>query len=174
MVGSLGIAFILGIVLLGVFMPSEGVDWRDAAWNAAWRVAFLGAFVFLTIYYLGSSDGRRSMAGLAALLVLGADLIFHAPALAPTVPASVYLNPVPRSIAFNDGESRVAISPSLEKALILSREGDLALDLTRKRDTYLANFNLLEGVPAVSGFMTMKLPFSRRGFHRPKRAGGGG
>jgi hypothetical protein len=156
LVGGLGVAFIMGIVLLGAFMPLPGVDWRDGAWNAASRVVFFAAFIFLIDRYLRAScKWSASVAGLAALLFLGADLILHAPALAPTVPASVYRNSVNRPVAFNGRESRIAIAPSLEKSLILSREGDLATDLTRKREAYFANFNLLEGVPAVSGFMTM-------------------
>lgn len=156
LVGALGGAFIVGIVLLGALMPLPGVDWRDGAWNAAWRVVFFGAFVFLTDRCLHAScQWSARVAGFAALLFLGADLILHAPALAPTVSASVYRNSVNRSVAFNGRENRIAIAPSLEKSLILSREGDLSIDLTRKREAYFANFNLLEGVPAVSGFMTM-------------------
>jgi hypothetical protein len=146
---------ILGIVLLGASMPLPGVDWRIAAWNAAWRVAFLAAFFSLVGVHLSASGHWRNIAGFTALLVLGADLIFHAPALAPTVPASVYVNPVQRPVTLQGRESRIAIAPSLEKALVLSREADLAIDLTRKREACFANFNLLEGVSSVSGFMTM-------------------
>jgi hypothetical protein len=154
--GAVGIVSMIGIVLGAAFMPQPGVDWKHAAWNAVGRAAFLGAFFFLTGFHLSaSSDGRRKMAGFAALLVLGADLIFHAPTLAATVPGSVYLNPVQRPLASQGRESRIALAPSLETGLALSREGDLAIYLTRKREAYFANFNLLEGVPAVSGFMTM-------------------
>lgn len=155
-VGVVGLLSIIGIVLAGAFMPAPGVDWKHAASNAIWRAALAGAFLFLVGLHLGtSSEQRRKWTGAAALLVLAADLIFHAPGLDLTVPRSVYLKSVERTQISSNRENRIALAPSLQRGLILSREGDPVIDLTRKREALFANLNLLEGVPAVSGFMTM-------------------
>ncbi|HXE43065.1 MAG TPA: YfhO family protein, partial [Candidatus Baltobacteraceae bacterium] len=92
---------------------------------------------------------------LLLLAVLPVDALTHSPGIAPTLPAKNLApgiwqasgKPTPPQL----GAGRIMIHPDAENELLYSRVADMSADFTGKRLAEWYNFNLLDGIPKVTG-----------------------
>jgi hypothetical protein len=94
------------------------------------------------------------------LAILPLDALTHSPQIAPTLPSAVLApgvwQAIGRSAPPKLGEGRVMASPDAEQQLLYSRVADLNADFLGKRLAEWYNLNLLDGIPKVTGAITLR------------------
>ena len=160
-----GSAFVM-LLLIGMLVwlasrlpAAEGV-WRATWQNGLARAAFLALFLLFTIACLNSSGSRRVLLGCFLVLVVWLDFVTHMPAQNPGAQRSVYtpgwasaylkFNPQPRL-----GQSRAMLAPLALEALKTHVIASLEENYLLNRLAFLADCNLLEGVPQAHGFFSL-------------------
>jgi hypothetical protein len=160
---ALAIAILLGmaaILWFGHSHPLPYDQWQQTAIQA------LGAGVLMIILVgcalltpVVKSPRARILLQLACLATLPIDALTHSPNIAPTLPVSILAPgmweakgnpPVPLA------EGRVMIHPDAEQKLIYSHVDNLQLDFLVKRLGEWYNLNLLDGVPKLTGAITLR------------------
>jgi hypothetical protein len=155
----------IGILLWQAWRwPLENELWRATAANGIGRAVF---FVLLmgALYLFIVRPGWRGCTVLALLVLCWADLITHIRWQNPMVDPSVYqpglgqmsdkLNPVP-SIE----ESRLMMSPFSARQLYYKPASDVKANYALQRVMFLADCNLLDGLPKVDGFFSLASRYS--------------
>lgn len=140
--------------------PFPTDNWDATASNTVWRAALmvilLGAICLLP--RLKNRDSQIAVQ-LLALVILPLDALTHSPKIAPTLPSEVLApgiwqasgKPAPKP-----GEGRIMVSPDAEQQLLYSRVADLNNDFIGKRLAEWYNLNLLDGVPKITGAVTLR------------------
>jgi hypothetical protein len=151
------------VVWLAIQFPFP-YDQVELTWRNALVRAALAAGLFGVISVYRNQVEHRVRLGLGALL-LGIpmlDGLTHLPRQNPTVPSDSFtagmirqkqaLEPAPVI-----GRSRVFISSSAERHLLLSGVPDLTHDFLIKRLAFWSNLNALDQVPKVNGSSTLQI-----------------
>ncbi|MFM8470518.1 MAG: YfhO family protein [Limisphaerales bacterium] len=127
--------------------------------------AFAGLPLFGVGLLLYGRNLRWQQVGLLGMLTLMAmDVVRHAPAFNPTIPAHAFqpglalayhadkgaLTPAPKL-----GESRIMLSPLAERALHTRMVPKFYDDFVGQRLAFWGNLNLLDGLPKVNGASTL-------------------
>jgi hypothetical protein len=156
------VALTSGIVLTTALLwfakkyPLASDDWNQTAQNAC-NGLMLVAVLLTCLMFLRRCQhpGVRMALSLATLAILPLDAFVHSPGLVPTLPADVLTPGVWQASgkpqAPKLGEGRVMVSPAAEQRLTFSYVSDLNADLIGKRMAEWYNFNLLDGLPKVTG-----------------------
>ena len=158
---ALGLLLLIGmLVWLASRLPAAEGVWRATWQNGLARAAFLALVVVFTLACLNSSGLRRVLLGCLLLLVFWLDFVTHMPAQNPSAQRSVYspgwasarlkFNPQPRL-----GQSRAMLAPLARQALESHAIPSLEENYLLNRLAFLADCNLLEGVPQVRGFFSL-------------------
>jgi len=94
------------------------------------------------------------------LALLPLDALTHSPNLAPTLPSSALAPQIWQASGKSAppplGRGRIMVSPNAEQALLYSRVPDMYADFTGKRLAEWYNMNLLDGIPKVTGAITLR------------------
>ena len=148
------------LVWLASRLPAAEGVWRATWQNGLARAAFLALVLLFTIACLNSSSSRRILFGCCLLLVFWLDFATHMPAQNPSAQRLVYtpgwasehlkLNPQP-----SPGQSRIMLAPFALQALKTHAIPNLEENYLLNRLAFLADCNLLEGVPQVHGFFSL-------------------
>jgi hypothetical protein len=164
---GLGVVLVVILLLMGTLVwfarlyPLPFDVWPMTATNTLWRA---GLMLVLALGILWQAvlkkGGLRLAVQLAVLAVLPLDALTHSPNIAPTLPAASLApgmwqasgKPPPPKL----GEGRIMISPDAEARLYRSRVASMELDFTGKRLAEWYNLNLLDGIPKVTGAMTLR------------------
>jgi hypothetical protein len=141
--------------------PFPTDNWDATAWNTLCR-AVLMLVLLGGIYFLTKIKNRttRIIVQLMVLAILPFDALTHSPKIAPTLPATVLApgfwqvsgKPTPPKL----GGGRIMGSPNAEQQLIYSRVTDMNADFVGKRLAEWYNLNLLDGIPKVTGAITLR------------------
>jgi len=160
--GALLLLLIGGITAWTQLAPEPGDNPHAALCNGISRVGCLlltGAVLFALTRELKSP--RLRFTPLLLILVAWLDVLTHEPRQNPTVPPGVYEPNLARNrLAMNPqpelGGSRAMLSPAA--ALELTRFGvsDPKNNFLAKRIGYCANLNLLDEVPKVDSFFSLR------------------
>ncbi len=154
------------VLLIGLFVAlAARLPDTDGVWRATWqngmtRAVFLALALLLIFACANSAGRRRVLLGALLLLVFWLDFLTHMPAQNPGVQRSVYspgwasaqlkLDPQPRL-----GQSRLMLAPAAQQALKTHVIASLEENYLLSRLGFLADCNLLEGVPQVHGFFSL-------------------
>jgi hypothetical protein len=148
------------LVWLASRLPAAEGVWRATWQNGLARAAFLALVLLFTIACLNSSGPRRVLFGCFLLLVVWLDFVTHMPTQNPGAQRSVYspgwasahlkFNPQPRL-----GQSRAMLAPLALEGLKTHVIPGLEENYLLNRLAFLADCNLLEGVPQVHGFFSL-------------------
>jgi hypothetical protein len=151
----------LAILAAARWLPRAGID---ESWSATWhsallRMIFLGAFFGVVMAWLPARTPRLScLLGVAILALVGLDLATSAMRLHPTVTARVYgplefnMSRLPRL-----GESRAWVSLQSESMLDQIGTTNPVTYCIGIRGALFENNNLLDAIPKVDGFCSLKL-----------------
>ncbi len=141
--------------------PSPGNSWPDTAANGLWRALFL-VLTALALWLFVRRPLSRSWSIVLLLAVCWADVLTHEPWQNPTVDPSLFrpglaamklqLNPRP-----NIADSRLMMSPYSARQLYYKPTQSVATNFLLDRVVFLANCNLLDGLPKVDGFFPLNL-----------------
>ena len=135
---------------------------NESAWfvfqNGAVRAFFLVSILAAVFWLAKASDTLRGWLGLGILLLLGFDVLTHAPRQNPTLTNRIY-DPLPPAMSAlpRFGESRAMISPAAQVWLGNAAVPAAFADFTGRRRALFQNLNLLVGVPKVNGFYSLAL-----------------
>jgi hypothetical protein len=157
---ALFLALMAGLVWFECRYPLPSDDWTATAASAAERALLMLAMAagVLGLRKLGDRHARVFLQ-VALLALLPLDALTHSPKIAPTLPAFV-LNPgvwqVSGRPAPRLGEGRIMINPNAEQKLLYSQVADMQADFIGKRAAEWYNLNLLDGVPKVTGAITLR------------------
>jgi len=153
--GLVGAAMVLAVGIILCF------SWPAAMANALSRLGFLAASAGALYLFTNRRDQRR-WTGLLLALVCWLDLVTAVPWQNPTLDPSVYqpnlgrldakLNPEP-----NPAESRLMMSSFAAHQLYYYPPPDLKTAYLLDRAVFLADCNLLDGLPKVDGFFSLYL-----------------
>jgi len=158
---ALVILLLIGMLIwLASKLPeAEGV-WRATWQNGLARAGFLVMVFLFAIACVRSSGPRRVLFGCGLLLVVWLDFVTHMPTQNPGVQRSVYspgwasaqlkFDPQPRL-----GQSRAMLAPLAAVRLNTHMIPSLEENYLLERLAFLADCNLLEGVPQVHGFFSL-------------------
>jgi hypothetical protein len=136
-------------------------NWNTTAWNALWR-AVLMLILLAGIFLLSKiKNGRPQIfLQLIVLALLPLDALTHSPHIAPTLPCSILApgmwQAVGKYVPPKLGEGRIMVSPNAEQQLLYSRVADMNADFIGKRLAEWYNLNLLDGIPKVTGAITLR------------------
>ena len=130
--------------------PVGHLAWTAVAANGLERAGFL-ILMLAVLYLLVTRPAWRGWTGLALLALFWLDVVTHEPWQNPTVEPSIY-QPEPGLADFKPqpvvaGESRVMMSPYAARQIYYSPGDDLRTNYLLDRAVFLANCNLLDGVP---------------------------
>jgi uncharacterized membrane protein YecN with MAPEG domain len=158
--GGVLLVLIGGIVWFARRWPVGRMPWPDVAANGLERAGFLIAIIAL-LWLFAARPAGRGWTGLALLAVLWLDVLTHEPWQNPTVAPSIY-RPEPGLAHFQPGpvvagESRVMMSPYSVQQIYYNPTPDMTTNYLLDRAVFLANCNLLDGVPKVDGFFSLYL-----------------
>ncbi|MEO6035122.1 MAG: YfhO family protein, partial [Verrucomicrobiota bacterium] len=149
-------------IILGIARqyPLAGDQFNVTAANGIFRAGLM-VIVIAGIFLLGWIKSRPTQIALQAILLatLPIDALTHSPKIAPTLPASVLAPGMWQAKGHSPvvlGQSRIMVSPEAEKFLNYSRVDDLKIDFIIKRVAEWYNLNLLDGIPKVTGAMTLR------------------
>jgi hypothetical protein len=159
---TVGILFMMSALLwFGRRFPFPLDNWNATAWNAFERAVLM--LIFLSGIFLlpKIKNGHvQIFLQLTVLAILPLDALTHSPKIAPTFPSSILApgiwqasgKPTPPKL----GEGRIMASPDAEQQLLYSRVADLKADFIGKRLAEWYNLNLLDGIPKVTGAVTLR------------------
>jgi hypothetical protein len=155
------------LALIGVILwvdrgwPGQTSSWTATASNGLWRALFL-AMIALALYLFVSRPLWRSWSIVLLLAVCWLDVLTHEPWQNPTLDPSLYqqglaatkaqFNPIP-----NIAESRLMMSSFSARQLYYNPASDMKNNFLLDRAVFLANCNLLDGLPKVDGFFSLNL-----------------
>ena len=135
-------------------------DWNTTATNTACRVGLMivliaGIFLSLKI------QNRNVQIALQIILlaILPLDAFTHSPGIVPVLPASVLEPGIWQATGkppLDPGTGRIMVSPDAEQELLYSRVTDMKDDFIGKRLAQWYNLNLLDGLPKVTGAVTLR------------------
>jgi hypothetical protein len=158
--GALVLLFAAVLVWLGN-IPFAPEDMHVVMRSGFSRVVFLLVTgVILILLAKPSAAKIGCVASIILIFVAWLDILTHEPRQNPTVSPDAYqLNLVRQNAAMNPqpelGGSRAMISPKIFMSLIQLALRDPMKDYLAKRSGYVANANLLDGVPKVDGFFSL-------------------
>ena len=154
------------LLLIGMIVA---LDYHSAMlkhrWHATWqsgfsRAAFLVLMVLFTAVLLSSRGRRRALCGCLLIVLFWLDFVTHVPTQNPTVKPAVYApgwasahlnwNTPPRL-----GQSRAMLALFAQQALRNYVLPDVQENYLLNRLAFLADCNLLDGVPQVYGFFSL-------------------
>jgi hypothetical protein len=163
------LAVVASMILLGMAallwfakqFPLALDNWNATAWNCLWRailmLILLGGVAVLPRW---QSRSARTTIQVLVLALLPLDALTHSPNIAPTLPRSVLAPGIwqgsGKSAPPKLGEGRIMVSPNAEQQLLYSRVADLSADFVGKRLAEWYNLNLLDGIPKVTGAVTLR------------------
>jgi len=155
------------LILIGVLLwiarcwPLENTSWPATVANGLWRALFL-ALMLAALYLFVIRPAWRGWSILLLLVICWGDLMTHMPWQNPTLDPSVYqpglgqmsdqLNPAP---AIED--SRLMMSPYSARQLYYKPASDVKASFVLDRVMFLADCNLLDGLPKADGFFSLAL-----------------
>ena len=154
------------LVLVGLILwfarqwPAGDLPWTTVAANGLGRAGFLVLIIAL-VYLLVIRPSWRGWTGLALLAVCWLDVLTHEPWQNPTVNPSVYqagLESLLKPGPVVAGQSRIMMSPYSARQMYYNASHSVATNLLLDRAVFLADCNLLDGVPKVDGFFSLYLP----------------
>jgi hypothetical protein len=160
-----GVALVILLLIGGLIWLASRLPEAEGVWRATWqnglaRAGFLALWLLFTITCLSSSGPRRVLFGCGLLLVVWLDFVTHMPTQNPGVQRSVYapgwasaqlrFDPQPRL-----GQSRAMLAPLAVQRLQTHAIPSLEENYLLQRLAFLADCNLLEGVPQVHGFFSL-------------------
>ena len=157
-----GIILILAAALLCLAraFAFENDNWNVTATNTAYRV---GLFVLLIagIFLSLRIQNRRGQIALQIVLlaILPLDAFTHSPGIVPVLPASVLEPGIWQATGkppLEPGSGRIMASPDAEQELLYSRVTNMKDDFIGKRLAEWYNLNLLDGLPKVTGAVTLR------------------
>lgn len=139
-------------------MPSD--DWNFTATNTILRLALMMGLV-AGIFWLPKIKAGlgKVFIQIALLILLPLDALTHSPNIAPTLPSAVLAPGMWQASGrppVELGQGRIMVSPDAEQALLYSRVADRQADFIGKRVAEWYNMNLLDGLPKVSGAVTLR------------------
>ncbi|MGO8925446.1 MAG: YfhO family protein [Limisphaerales bacterium] len=160
---------VCALTILALIGTIVALDWKSAvppeAWSATWqsglsRAAFLLLMVLFAAALFSSRGRQRILCGCLLLVLFWLDFATHVPTQNPTVKPSVYApgwagahlhwSPQPRL-----GESRAMLALAAQETLRSHVLADVEQNYMLSRLAFLADCNLLEGVPQVFGFFSL-------------------
>jgi hypothetical protein len=153
------------LVLIGLILwfarqsPAGQTAWAALAANGMQRAGFLILTIAL-LYLLVTRPAGRGWTGLALLALFWLDVLTHEPWQNPTAAPSIYQSGLavilkPRTALA--GESRVMMSPYSARRIYYNPTAEVKTNYLLNRSLFLANCNLLDGVPKVDGFFSLYL-----------------
>ena len=155
-----GLLAVAGILLADVKFPMPGRNADATLGNGLERGFFLLALAGLAVGYLQARERLRIILGLALLAGVWLDLARHVPPQNPVAQPAIYRpgwasaqnqwSPPPRH-----GESRVMLGGLAQQALRNIVLPDVNKNYLLSRKAFLADCNLLEGVPQMFGFFSL-------------------
>jgi len=135
--------------------------WPATAWNALGRAVLMAVLLAGIVLLRNPKSGtaRRGLQ-LMVLAILPIDALTQSPMIAPTLPNQVLApgiwqasgKPAPPKL----GEGRIMVNPNAEQQLLYSRVADMNADFIGKRLAEWYNLNLLDGIPKVTGALTLR------------------
>ncbi|HEY3760135.1 MAG TPA: YfhO family protein [Verrucomicrobiae bacterium] len=161
LIAGLIVVIMAALLCLAKSHPMTLDDWNATAANTLIRAGLMlvlvgGIFCLLKI----KSDSTRLALQLLVLMLLPIDALTHSPNLAPTLPSSALAPQIwqasGKSAPPQLGGGRIMVSPNAEQALLYSRVPDMNADFTGKRLAEWYNMNLLDGIPKVTGAVTLR------------------
>jgi hypothetical protein len=161
--------WICAAVLLTLLGGLAFLDWRspipggvggETVRNALVRGALFAVAIGALAGFMRSSGKARIILGSLLLVSMWLDFVTHTPAQNPSAQPSVYaagwargqlkMDPQPQL-----GQSRVMLAPTAQQALKTFVMGDIEKNYLLERLAFLADCNLLDDVPQVSGFYSL-------------------
>jgi hypothetical protein len=136
--------------------PFPGDQWSQTAQNAVVRLVLM-AVLFACLDSLRRIEHPKlqMILRVAAVAILPLDALSHNPCIPPELGSDVLTPGVwlasGKPEAPKLGEGRVMVSPAAEQQLTFSCLSDFNADLLGKRMAEWYNFNLLDGIPKVTG-----------------------
>jgi hypothetical protein len=162
-----GLIVLVGMVLwVARFWPVENTSWPATAANALWRMLFL-ALTILAVIFFCRRPAARSWSILLLLAVCWGDLTTHMPWQNPTMDPALFAPGFGRADAKltpepNIAQSRLMMSPFSARQLYYKPAADMKTNYVLDRIVFLADCNLLDGLPKVDGFFSLALRYSDR------------
>jgi hypothetical protein len=164
---SLAVVGTMILLLMGTLLwfarqfPYPQDDWNATAWNTLGRALFM---IVLAGAVLSRSKLKTRTASIAVVLlvlaVIPMDALTHSPDIAPTLPDSILAPGIwqasGRSAPPKPGAGRIMASPDAEQRLLYSPVADMQSDFVGKRLAEWYNLNLLDGIPKVTGAITLR------------------
>lgn len=157
-----GIILILSAALLCLArrFAFENDDWNVTAANTACRVGLLVVVIAGIFLSLKIQNHRAQIAlQLILLAILPLDAFTHSPGIVPVLPASVLESGIWQATGkppLEPGAGRIMVSPDAEQELLYSRVTNMKDDFIGKRLGQWYNLNLLDGLPKVTGAVTLR------------------
>jgi hypothetical protein len=160
-IGASMIVLIGAILWVARFWPVENTSWPATASNALWRTVFL-VLTFLAAGFFCHWPRARSWSILFLLVVCWGDLTTHMPWQNPTMDPALYAPGFGRADANlkpepNIAQSRLMMSPFSARQLYYKPASNMKTNYVLDRVVFLADCNLLDGLPKVDGFFSLAL-----------------
>lgn len=158
---------LLGLVLLTArFWPVENTSWPATASNALSRALFL-LLTFSAVIFFCRRPAARRWSVLCLLAVCWGDLTTHMPWQNPTLDPAIYQPGFGRADAKlipepNITHSRLMMSPFSARQLYYKPVSNMQTNYVLDRIVFLADCNLLDGLPKVDGFFSLALRETNR------------
>src|SRR5581483_11990280 len=135
-------------------------NWNATFWNTIDRAALMLALVagILLLSKLKNSL-PRNFVQLIVLILLPLDAFTHSPKITPTLSSSILAPGIWQASGkpeIQSGEGRIMVSPDAEQQLLYSRVANMNADFIGKRLAEWYNLNLLDGLPKVTGAVTLR------------------
>jgi hypothetical protein len=161
LIAGTGILILMAALLFFAWrFPFPNDDWHATAMNTLGRAILMMALlaaIFLSIK-IKAQAGRMAVQ-LIALALLPLDAFTHSPKIVPSLPASVLAEGIWQMSGkppLELGQGRIMVSPNAEQELLYSRVTDMKADFLGKRLAEWYNLNLLDGLPKVTGAITLR------------------
>jgi hypothetical protein len=159
--GAAMLVLVGAILWVAALWPSPGSRWTATVSNGLGRAAFL-LLTALALYVFVTHPPWRSWSIVPLLAVCWIDVLTHMPWQNPTVPPSAYqpdlaalqagFDPVP-----DIAESRLMMSPYSARQIYYQPASNVYANFLLDRAVFLANCNLLDGLPKVDGFFSLNI-----------------
>ncbi|HEY3857343.1 MAG TPA: YfhO family protein [Verrucomicrobiae bacterium] len=155
------LALIGALLLIAWKWPLENTSLSATSTNALTRAIFL-VLTFAIVWMFVKRPESRAWTVVLLLGLCWGDLMTHMPWQNPTLDPDIYqpglgqmsdkLDPVPKI-----GESRLMMSPFSARQLYYKPVEDVKANYALQRVMFLADCNLLDGLPKVDGFFSLAL-----------------
>ena len=154
----IGVAVLL-VLAVARWFPFPTDSWSVLWPNALWRLAFLIAgLAGLALVFKTQRPRTQAFLSFGFLAWMGLDICAHVPQQNPSVPAWAYGDaPPPMTLAPQAGKSRAMLSPEAQRTMDNLVNRDLLQLYLGQRAELFSDCNLLNGIPKVGGFMSLRL-----------------